>query len=395
MRELEGMTPRERVRNTIHFRKVDIIPWYESYYVDTVIRWLSEGLPAHRIVETEWRLRHSRTFLNWPEFKGFNLYSFFGTINLRGLIVPVDGGPIPRFKLRKIGESERYQEYLMESGAIARKLKGEHSWYSMPQFVEFPVKDMESWRRYKERLNPEDPRRYPMDWDKEAYLDLFEEYQEGSTMLYITGFYGFGAELMGIPQFNLAFYKDPELIHDMASHWEYFNIERIRDAVEALKDRIDLVFWWEDLATRHGPNISPRLYREFLLPHYKRVTGFLNKNKIDRIMMDSDGNLYPLLDLIVEAGITGLWPLEVNAGMDVRLVRERCGEKLFLAGNLDKRKVAEGGEAMMSEVDSKVPVMKESGGYIAGLDHVVPLDMSYSRFVEYAEYLKPMLATGS
>jgi hypothetical protein len=110
--------------------------------------------------------------------------------------------------------------------------------------------------------------------------------------------------------------------------------------------------------------------------------------------MDSDGNLYLISDLIVEAGITGFCPLEVNAGMDVRLVREKYGEKLFLAGNLDKRKVVEGGEAMRSEVDSKVPFMRESGGYIAGLDHVVPLDMSYRRFIEYAEYLKPMLATG-
>ncbi|MGC8850429.1 MAG: uroporphyrinogen decarboxylase family protein, partial [Candidatus Bathyarchaeia archaeon] len=112
----------------------------------------------------------------------------------------------------------------------------------------------------------------------------------------------------------------------------------------------------------------------------------------DRVMMDSDGNLYPILDLVVEARITGLWPLEVNAGMDARLVRERYGEKLFLAGNLDKRRIAEGGEAMRSEVDSKVPAMKKSGGYIPGLDHVVPLDISYKRFLEYAEYLKPILA---
>jgi len=28
--------------------------------------------------------------------------------------------------------------------------------------------------------------------------------------------------------------------------------------------------------------------------------------------MDSDRNLNPLLDLIIEAGITGVWPLEVE-----------------------------------------------------------------------------------
>ena len=64
--------------------------------------------------------------------------------------------------------------------------------------------------------------------------------------------------------------------------------------------------WWEDMAEKHGPCISPRLYREFLTSHYKKVTGFCRKNKIDRVLMDSDGNKKPLLDLIIDAGITGL-----------------------------------------------------------------------------------------
>lgn len=33
-------------------------------------------------------------------------------------------------------------------------------------------------------------------------------------------------------------------------------------------------------------------------------------------MMDSDGNTEPILDLVIGAGITGHWPLEVNSGMD-------------------------------------------------------------------------------
>ena len=85
---------------------------------------------------------------------------------------------------------------------------------------------------------------------------------------------------------------------------------------------------------------------EFLLPHYRKVTGFLAKNGIDRIMMDSDGNINPILDSVVDAGITGTWPLEVGSGMDAVAVRKKYGEKLFLGGNLDKRELAQGGEAM-------------------------------------------------
>ena len=395
MKEPEGMTPRERIKNAMVFKKVDAVPWCESFYEETLVKFFSEGLPAHKIIDVEWTMSLDGHLLaNWPKFMGFDVNSYFGCINYMGCPVPVDIGPIPRFKQLKIREDAKYEEYITETGARSRRFKkevGKITWYTMPQFLEFPVKDRGSWERYKKRLNPKDPRRYPKDWEKEGYLRLFEEYQNGPTTLTITGFYGFGAELMGIPNFNLAFYRDPELIEDMVSHWEYFTIESLRDAVETFNDRIDLVFWWEDMAEKHGPNLSPKLYKAFLLPHYKRVTKFLNRNRITRIMMDSDGNTQPILDLVIAAGITGHWPLEVNSGMDVRALRKRYGNKLFLAGNLDKREIAKGDEAMRKEIDSKLPFMKETGGYIAGLDHLVHVEFTLEKFKEYADYLKEKL----
>ena len=386
------ITPRERMRKAMNSEPVDAIPWSENFYVETVTRFFEEGLPAHEVAVTDWKM--DAWILNWPEFIGFDPYSYFGCVNLFGCMVPVDLGPLPRFKQRKIGEDSKYEQFIMETGARSRIIKKgsrETTWYAMPQFYSFPVSDKESWERYKERLNPEDPRRYPKDWEPDAYLEFLDQYQAGPTVLAMGGCYGFGAELMGIPDFNLAFYRDPELIRDMARHWEYYTIESTREAVETLRDRIDMVFWWEDMAERHGPNISPKLYKEFLLPHYKRVTAFLNKNKIHRIMMDSDGNTKPILDLVIEAGITGHWPLEVNSGMDVRTLKKQYGKKLFLVGNLDKREIAKGGEAMRKEIDSKLPLMKETGGYIAGLDHLVHIEFTFQRFKEYSDYLKTKL----
>jgi len=388
------LTPRERIKAVINFKKPDVLPWFENFYDETLVNWFREGFPADEVTVIEWTMaaRDGVLLLNWPIVMGFNPHSYFGCQNINGCYVPLDVGPIPRFKQRLLRETESYEELVTETGAVARRFKKtEYKWYSMPMFIEFPVKDRESWEAYKERLNPEDPRRYPKDWSKDAYLKVFENHQAGNTILKFNGFYGFGAEIMGIPTFNVMFYKDPELIHEMAEHWEYFTIETTKDAVETLRDRVDMVFWWEDMADKHGPCISPKLYREFLLPHYKRVTSFLNKNKIYRILMDSDGNIDPILDLVIEAGITGTWPLEVNSGMDAIAVKKRYGNRLFLVGNLDKRELAKGGEAMRREVDSKVPVLKELGGYIPGVDHLVHVEFTYERFKEYADYLKKHL----
>jgi len=388
------MTPRERIQAAINFRKPDALPWCEKFYDETIVKWLKEGLPADKVTVIDWEVRTgSVSLLNWPIVKGFDPYNYFGCSNFSGLSVPLDLGPIPRFSQRVLAETDRHVDTLTQTGAVERRFKqAEYIWYNMPMFLSFPVKDQKTWNEYKKRLDPCDVRRYPKDWEKDPYIESFEKYQTGGTALAISGFYGFGAQLMGVPAFLSAFYKDPVLVEDMAEHWEHFTVEAVTNAVETLRDRIDLVFWWEDLAERHGPCISPKLYREFLLPRYRRVTGFFRKNKIDRILMDSDGNIGPLLDLIVEAGITGLWPLEVNAGMDAKMVKRKFGDKLFLVGNLDKRKLAEGGERMRNEVDSRLPELKQAGGYIPSADHLIHVEFTLKRFEEYAAYVKSKLA---
>lgn len=48
-----------------------------------------------------------------------------------------------------------------------------------------------------------------------------------------------------------------------------------------------------------------------------------------------DGNLYPILDLLVEQGIDCLNPIEPAAGMDIGKVKKLIGQKIALWGNID------------------------------------------------------------
>lgn len=391
-RKETGMTVRERVKAVMNFRKPDVLPWMETYTDGTVLRWLREGLPIDKVAVVEDTNLPYGILFQGPAFAGFDLHPYFGSVATDGLILTIDCGPIPKFKSMVLNRLPEYVDYQNGTGQIVRKkIMVKDPTYSMPRFLDFPVKDQQSWETYVQRLNPNSPARYPKDWQKDDYLRALQEYQDGYTSLVMSGFYGFGAQLMGITRFVEMFYSNPELIRQMAEYWEYFTIETYRDAVEALKDRIDAVFWWEDLAERHGPNISPKLYREFLLPHYKVVTSFLKKNKIDRIMMDSDGNTNAILDLAVEAGITGHWPLEVNSGMDALSLREKYGTKLFLVGNLDKGKLGQGEDVVRQEIESKVPILKEKGGYIPGLDHDVPATVPLDKYREYVRIMKEYL----
>ena len=44
----------------------------------------------------------------------------------------------------------------------------------------------------------------------------------------------------------------------------------------------------------------------------------------------TDGNIWKILDMMVEAGIDGLHTIELHVGMDIGEVKRRCGDKICL-----------------------------------------------------------------
>ena len=125
-----------------------------------------------------------------------------------------------------------------------------------------------------------------------------------------------------------------------------------------------------------------------MLPYYKRITGFLRKNGLEIIFVDSDGNIEELLPLYLEGGVNGVWPLEVAAGMDAVTLRKKYGRNLLMVGNIDKRMLARGKDEIEKEVLKKVPYLCSQGGYIATVDHAVPPDVSLENYLYYRDLLR-------
>jgi uroporphyrinogen decarboxylase len=96
---------------------------------------------------------------------------------------------------------------------------------------------------------------------------------------------------------------------------------------------IPIVLTYDDIAYKNAPLFSPAWLRQHWVPCLKRLVDAWHAR--DTIcLFHSDGNLWPVLDDLVAAGIDGLNPLEVLAGMTVKSVRERY-PKLFLTGGVD------------------------------------------------------------
>jgi len=352
----------------MRFEKVDRPPFTElAFWSETLKRWYREGLPAT---------------VDINDFFGFD--EQFGQWGIK-----IDFWPIPRFVTRTIKETDKYRIYIDERGITLKQMRA--GVLSMPQWLDFPIKDRRSWKQFKQRLDPTDSRRYPLDWGEELieYLNR----RDSSVPLGINpvsgnsaSFFGWLRDLIGLENTLYLLYDDPILIHDMNQFYEYFTIEVLKKAVKNVK--FDFVYIWEDMGYKTGPLISPKMFKEFMLPHYKRLTSFLRKYGIDIIMVDSDGNLEELIPLWIEGGVNVVLPLEAAAGMDVVKLRKKYGKNLSLMGNIDKRALIKGKSAIKEEVMSKVPFLIKQGGYIPYVDHAVPPDVSLENYIYYLNLLK-------
>jgi len=127
---------------------------------------------------------------------------------------------------------------------------------------------------------------------------------------------------------------------------------------------IDILALTDDYADNHGPFLPPKLFKEIELPYLRRVVNEAKRRGVP-VLKHSDGNLYPILDDMVNAGISGLHPMEPGA-MDIGDVKKRYGDKLFLMGNVDCRYVLPYGseEDVRRDVRRCIDAAAEGGGYI-------------------------------
>jgi len=378
------MTGRERFLKIARFELPNtffLSTYNHAMWHKTLERWVEEGAPKEILSSTKARLG----YFGFERIGMVHVEASFLTLGKTGgppFIPPVR----PRFELKVLEEDERTRVIIDEGGRKLRQYKDDPQ--RMPAWLDAPVKNRGDWDEYKKRLDPHHPERWlEPDWGAYAENLSQRDYPLGVD---VGSFYGLLREWTGAERLMYLFYDDPELVCDMMAHMEYFSTEIIQ---RVLKDiQVDFAVFWEDIAWKGGPLISPKMFREFMMPHYKKVTELLHRKGVDIIFVDSDGDISELIPLWVESGVNGMYPLEVAAGMDAVKLRKQYGKQCILWGNIDKRALAKGKEAIKEELDRKTPFLLSQGGYFPGIDHFIPEDVSLENFQFYLDYLREHFA---
>jgi uroporphyrinogen decarboxylase len=137
--------------------------------------------------------------------------------------------------------------------------------------------------------------------------------------------------LRGQANFLMDMIENPKLVHKLIEIAQSYDLRVAERMVQAGADVVVLA---DDYADKNGPLMSPRHFKQFILPGLQRAVD--NAHRAGAyVVKHSDGNIMPLLDMIVETGIDAINPLEPAARMDIAHVKQRYGDRVALVGNID------------------------------------------------------------
>jgi hypothetical protein len=384
------MTDKQRFHEVMSFGRPDrTMLWEQGFWGGAVERWYAEGMPRRTGTDGDPAYGDTVRGPATPLAPGDR---FCGDVlACAGLDKPTLKVPVqlflwPEYK-EEVLEDKGDQLVMRDVMGIVKQAARERN--SIPHYLSWPVSSLEDLERLAaERLDPKTPGRFPADWNATvARLNAYD----GVVALggYPCGFFGSPRFLMGEVELMVAYIERPELVRALvdlfAVLWETL-YDRVLSEV-----KVDVIHIWEDMSYKNGPLISPEMFREFLLPAYKRITSVARDHGVKVVLVDTDGDCRKLIAPMMDGGVTGLYPFEVQAGMDVVEIR-RDYPRLQILGGIDKKALAHGRAAIDAELARQVPVMLRQGGYVPMADHQVPPDVSWESYTYYRRRLAEMAA---
>ncbi|MBN1261264.1 MAG: hypothetical protein JXB35_11365 [Anaerolineae bacterium] len=342
---MKTLTTHERISRMYEHKEADRIPVWDYPWPTTIERWRQEGMPSG---------------VDYIDYLDLD----------RMVLLRVDNSP--RYPVEIVEQTDAYTICTTEWGVT---LKDWTHITSTPQFLDFTIKDPDSWQAAKARMTPTTDR-IPWEHLKRNYAGWRKEGAWIEACLWF-GFDVTHSWAVGTENLLIALVEHPEWCLDMFNHFLDINIALLEQVWDA-GYTFDSVMWYDDMGYKNRQFFSMRTYRKLLKPVHQRAIDWAHAKGI-RARLHSCGDINPFVPELIGMGLDGLNPLEVKAGMDPIHLKQTYGDDVLLHGGINAV-LWDDREAIEAEMRRVTPVLKQNGGYIFSSDHSVPSSVSLENF---------------
>ena len=170
------------------------------------------------------------------------------------------------------------------------------------------------------------------DWRYDPIRRLLKRFKgERAVIAQMTDVFDIAKEsLLGDVPYFKAMKRNPELVDRVNEIVLDYYLAYLKNCIDL---GADIVFVTGDWAMTHGPMASREHTKRFVAPPFQKIAEYVHSRGIP-CLKHTDGNIWPIYDIIIDAGADGIHPIDPMAGMDIGEAKAAFGGKVCLMGNV-------------------------------------------------------------
>lgn len=180
-------------------------------------------------------------------------------------------------------------------------------------------------------------------------------------------------QLFGMEDFFIRMAEDPDIPCYVMEKLTDIQVEVASRAIAAADHRIDMLYFYDDVATQRSLLVSKAMWHKYIRPYHQRIAKLASENNMP-VMYHCDGAIRSLIPDLLEMGISVLNPVQGDAvGMEFERLKEDFGEVMTFHGGVDINHILPHGNSaeIHQAVKNCVDTLGKNGGYIlAGTHHI-------------------------
>ncbi len=220
--------------------------------------------------------------------------------------------------------------------------------------VDGPIKYESDLKKFK-RMKPEETDFALLEYAREKEPERVSILSIGDTFKYSWHLLG------GMENLLLKYITNPDFCLKIAR----ITTDYIKEVIEIAIDKgAEIIVMEGDLASTPTTMMSPYHFRKFIKPFYNEICKNAHKRDVP-IIKHSDGNIWPILDDLIESGFDGFHPFQPQS-MDIKEAKEYLKGKACVLGNIDCANLLPFGteEEVIASVKDTIRKVAPDGGYI-------------------------------
>ncbi len=307
------MTKRERVERTMNFQETDRVPIYDLLRCDAAFEYFSgEKIP---------------TLSKNPETEE-KLFKIAGkAVNkLLDMTRSVSFGPVVE------------EDVEDELGFIYHVSPAEKTWWIKKRPFNDEKGAVEFLKKWIQKIKEETKQisKNASEYRKNYHENFMKTQAAIGDTVNLFAQHGVGLDdirvCLGFEIFSFVYADEPGLISEFLEEYTKMNV--LVCHIVADKKLSPCVLTYGDIACKQRLLHSPDFLKKEFFPRLKKLNDAWHEHSF-KCLFHSDGYLMDVMDDLIEAGIDGLNPIETVAGMSIKEIREKYGNKIFLAGGID------------------------------------------------------------